>query len=93
MFGIDLNIVWFVLVGVLFTGYFILDGFDLGVGALHEHLVDLSRQSEARPDELLSRHHFAVQCNFARDVVCPVRIRRSAKPIRAFLAGRGPAFS
>ncbi len=31
----DLNIVWFVLVGVLFTGYVILDGFDLGVGALH----------------------------------------------------------
>ena len=30
-----LNIVWFVLVGVLFTGYAMLDGFDLGVGALH----------------------------------------------------------
>ena len=31
----DLNIVWFVLVGVLFTGYAILDGFDLGVGIVH----------------------------------------------------------
>lgn len=31
----DLNIIWFVLVGVLFTGYAMLDGFDLGVGALH----------------------------------------------------------
>jgi len=31
----DLNTVWFILVGVLFTGYAILDGFDLGVGALH----------------------------------------------------------
>lgn len=31
----DLNTVWFVLVGVLFTGYAVLDGFDLGVGALH----------------------------------------------------------
>jgi len=30
-----LNIVWYLLVGVLFTGYAILDGFDLGVGALH----------------------------------------------------------
>ena len=28
-------LVWFVLVGVLFTGYAMLDGFDLGVGALH----------------------------------------------------------
>lgn len=32
---IDLPTLWFVLVGVLFTGYAILDGFDLGVGALH----------------------------------------------------------
>ncbi|MFT3868161.1 MAG: cytochrome d ubiquinol oxidase subunit II [Nibricoccus sp.] len=31
----DLNTLWFILVGVLFTGYAILDGFDLGVGALH----------------------------------------------------------
>ena len=31
----DLNLTWFILVGVLFTGYAILDGFDLGVGALH----------------------------------------------------------
>ena len=33
--SLDLNAVWFVLVGVLFTGYALLDGFDLGVGALH----------------------------------------------------------
>lgn len=31
----DLNAIWFVLVGVLFTGYAMLDGFDLGVGTLH----------------------------------------------------------
>jgi cytochrome bd ubiquinol oxidase subunit II len=31
----DLNTTWFILVGVLFTGYALLDGFDLGVGALH----------------------------------------------------------
>lgn len=31
----DLNTIWFVLIGVLFTGYAMLDGFDLGVGALH----------------------------------------------------------
>ncbi len=30
----DLNIVWFCLVAVLFAGYAVLDGFDLGVGAL-----------------------------------------------------------
>ena len=31
----DLNVVWFCLLGVLLTGYAILDGFDLGVGTLH----------------------------------------------------------
>jgi cytochrome bd ubiquinol oxidase subunit II len=33
--NLDLNTIWFVLVGVLFTGYAMLDGFDLGIGALH----------------------------------------------------------
>jgi len=32
---VDLNLLWFVLLGVLLTGYAILDGFDLGVGILH----------------------------------------------------------
>ncbi|HYG68979.1 MAG TPA: cytochrome d ubiquinol oxidase subunit II, partial [Anaeromyxobacteraceae bacterium] len=31
----DLNTIWFVLVGVLLAGYAVLDGFDLGVGVLH----------------------------------------------------------
>ncbi len=30
-----LQIVWFVLIGVLLAGYAVLDGFDLGVGILH----------------------------------------------------------
>jgi cytochrome d ubiquinol oxidase subunit II len=30
-----LNVTWFFLIGVLLIGYAILDGFDLGVGALH----------------------------------------------------------
>lgn len=34
-FTFDLYGIWYLLVGVLFTGYAILDGFDLGVGALH----------------------------------------------------------
>jgi cytochrome d ubiquinol oxidase subunit II len=32
---LDLNTIWFILIGVLFTGYAMLDGFDLGIGALH----------------------------------------------------------
>ena len=32
---IDLNSIWFLLIGVLVVGYAILDGFDLGVGILH----------------------------------------------------------
>jgi cytochrome d ubiquinol oxidase subunit II len=33
--NLDLNTTWFLLVGILLTGYALLDGFDLGVGALH----------------------------------------------------------
>jgi len=33
--SLDLNVLWYCLVGVLFIGYAILDGFDLGVGCLH----------------------------------------------------------
>lgn len=32
---LDLNTTWFIVVGVLLTGYAMLDGFDLGVGVLH----------------------------------------------------------
>jgi cytochrome d ubiquinol oxidase subunit II len=34
-FTLDLNTIWFMLVGILLAGYAILDGFDLGIGALH----------------------------------------------------------
>ena len=32
---LNYNLIWFVLLGVLLTGYAILDGFDFGVGILH----------------------------------------------------------
>ena len=31
----DLNTIWFLLIGVLIAGYAVLDGFDLGTGVLH----------------------------------------------------------
>jgi cytochrome bd ubiquinol oxidase subunit II len=31
----DLNTIWFLLIGIMFTMYAVLDGFDLGVGSLH----------------------------------------------------------
>ena len=33
-----LQVVWFILIGVLFVGYAVLDGFDLGVGSLYPFL-------------------------------------------------------
>jgi len=32
---VDLQVVWFVVVAVFWTGFFVLEGFDFGVGALH----------------------------------------------------------
>jgi cytochrome d ubiquinol oxidase subunit II len=42
---VDLHVLWFVLLGVLLTGYAILDGFDLGVGILH---LAVKRDEERR---------------------------------------------
>ena len=35
MGALDLNQIWFVILGILLAGYAVLDGFDLGVGILH----------------------------------------------------------
>ena len=42
----ELNIIWFILISVLFIGYFILEGFDMGVGILLPFLgkTDLKRR-------------------------------------------------
>ena len=36
----DLNIVWFILITVLFSGFFLLEGFDYGVGHLAPFITD-----------------------------------------------------
>ena len=42
----DLNTIWFILIAVLFIGYFALEGFDLGVGILLPFIgkTDLKRR-------------------------------------------------
>lgn len=42
----DLNVLWFILIAVLYIGYFVLEGFDLGVGILLPFLgkTDLKRR-------------------------------------------------
>jgi cytochrome d ubiquinol oxidase subunit II len=35
LFGVDYQTIWFMVVGAVFTGYAVLDGFDLGAGAWH----------------------------------------------------------
>jgi len=42
---IDLNTIWFLLVGVLIIGYAILDGFDLGVGVIQLFTKDENERS------------------------------------------------
>jgi cytochrome d ubiquinol oxidase subunit II len=43
----ELSTTWFVLVGALFAGYAVLDGFDLGAGAIHLYVArsDTERRS------------------------------------------------
>jgi cytochrome d ubiquinol oxidase subunit II len=42
-----LQIIWFLLIGVLFAGYSILDGFDLGVGALTPFISKNEKETRA----------------------------------------------
>ncbi|WFP66826.1 cytochrome d ubiquinol oxidase subunit II [Corynebacterium pseudotuberculosis] len=44
----DLHIIWFILVGILFTGYFILEGFDFGVGMLLPFLKHRERDAAVK---------------------------------------------
>jgi len=41
---LDLQLIWFLLIGVLLVGYAILDGFDLGVGMLHLFIAKEDRE-------------------------------------------------
>lgn len=43
----DLNTLWFILVGVLYIGYFVLEGFDMGVGILLPFLGTSDRKRRA----------------------------------------------
>jgi cytochrome d ubiquinol oxidase subunit II len=42
-----LQIIWFVLIGVLFAGYAVLDGFDLGIGSLFPFLAGSDEKKAA----------------------------------------------
>ncbi|WP_197379621.1 cytochrome d ubiquinol oxidase subunit II [Mycolicibacterium mengxianglii] len=45
--------IWFILVGVLFLGFFILEGFDFGVGMLMEPLARFGRGGAGHGDDVL----------------------------------------
>ena len=49
MFGIDLPVLWFILVAFLFAGYFLLEGFDFGIGIL----LPILGRDEARRSAML----------------------------------------
>lgn len=42
----DLNVIWFILLGVLIIGYAILDGFDLGIGVLFFSLAKTKEEKK-----------------------------------------------
>jgi cytochrome d ubiquinol oxidase subunit II len=50
----ELTTVWFILIAVLWTGYFVLEGFDFGVGMLMPVLGGAGEQGETRKRVLLN---------------------------------------
>lgn len=47
MFGLELTTIWFVLIAVLWIGYFVLEGFDFGVGVLLPFVAKEERERRA----------------------------------------------
>ena len=56
-----LEIVWFVIVAVFWTGFFVLEGFDFGVGVLHR-VVGATTPSGASPSTRSGRSGTATRC-------------------------------
>ncbi len=54
----DLNLTWFILIAVLYTGFFVLEGFDFGVGIL---LPFLSK-TDFDPQAHVQRHRTHLGC-------------------------------
>ena len=81
----DLNTIWFILVGVLFTGYAMLDGFDLGIGALH--LFTTTTPNAARCSMPSGRSGTATKSGWL-----PAAARCSPR-FRMFMRRRSPVFT
>lgn len=47
MFGLELTTIWFVLIAVLWIGYFVLEGFDFGVGILYPLIAKNEQERRA----------------------------------------------
>ena len=43
----SLDVVWFVIIGFFWTGFFVLEGFDFGVGMLHKVVGRTESESRA----------------------------------------------
>jgi cytochrome bd ubiquinol oxidase subunit II len=50
----DYQIIWFLLIAILFIGYFVLEGFDFGVGMLLPFIAkdDIDRRVVSTPSAL-----------------------------------------
>ena len=61
-----LPILWFIIVAVFWTGFFVLEGFDFGVGALHRVV---GRSEAERRDLLISVRRTALRAAFFAEEV------------------------
>lgn len=57
----DLNTIWFILIAVLFVGFFFLEGFDYGVGIL---LPFLGKEDRERRAIIIQLEHFGMGMKF-----------------------------
>ena len=58
---VHLNNIWFVIVAIFWVGFFVLEGFDFGVGMLHS-FVGRTMSSVASPSTRSGRSGTGTKC-------------------------------
>ena len=84
MGGFNLGDLWFVIAAIFWVGFFVLEGFDFGVGMLHSFIGRNDLERRVRPQ------HDRARLGRQRGVADRGRSRRSSPPSRA---GTPPWFS
>ena len=62
---VHLNNIWFVIIAIFWVGFFVLEGFDFGVGMLHSFVGQQRRRAAHRRQHDRARSGTATRCGWS----------------------------